>query len=84
LAAIGTNKATFIITKNRSRSKRDSSDAEDPPKRWQPLNHTVAVNTLLGYSHRVAMTNRPTHAPTEESNAQIYAFFEYGLKPSLP
>jgi hypothetical protein len=31
--------------------------------------------------HRAAMTNRPAHSPTEESNAQIYAFFEHFLKP---
>ncbi len=57
-----------------------SGGAEDPPKRWQALNHTIAVNQLLGYSDRVAMTNRPTHAPTTESNARIYAFFEYALE----
>jgi len=58
-----------------------SGGSEDPPSRWQALNHTVAVNRLLGYSYRVAMTNRATHDPTEESNEQIYAFFEYVLKP---
>jgi hypothetical protein len=26
--------------------------------------------------NRVAMTNRPAHSPTEESNEQIYLFFE--------
>ena len=57
-----------------------SGGAEDPPNRWQALNHTVAVNKLLGHTSRVAMTNRETHAPTPESNAQIYAFFEHFLK----
>jgi dienelactone hydrolase len=57
-----------------------SGGAEDPPKRWKALNHTRAVNELLGYSNRVAMTNRKTHGPTPESNNQIYAFFEYFLK----
>jgi hypothetical protein len=57
-----------------------SGGAEDPPKRWQALNHTVAVNKLLGYTNRVAMTNRPTHDPTPESNDQLCAFFEYFLK----
>ncbi len=28
------------------------------------------------------MTNRPGHAPTEESNEQLYRFFEYVLKPA--
>jgi len=59
-----------------------SGGAEDPPKRWQALNHAIAVNQLLGYTNRVAMTNRPTHAPTPESNEQLYAFFEHFLKAS--
>jgi dienelactone hydrolase len=61
-----------------------SGGAEDTPKRWQALNHTVAVNKLLGYTDRVAMTNRETHAPTPESNDQLCAFFEHFLKPRSP
>ncbi len=61
-----------------------SGGAEDPPKRWQALNHTVAVNKLLGHANRVAMTNRPTHDPTPESNDQLCAFFEYFLNPRSP
>jgi len=57
-----------------------SGGAEDPPRRWQALNHTVAVNSLLGYTNRVAMTNRDTHDPTPQSNEQLYAFFEHFLK----
>ncbi|MEN6424864.1 MAG: prolyl oligopeptidase family serine peptidase [Phycisphaerales bacterium] len=57
-----------------------SGGVEDPPKRWQALNHTVAVNKLLGFDDRVAMTNRETHSPTRESNEQLYAFFECFLK----
>lgn len=57
-----------------------SGGSEDPPERWKALNHTVAVNRLLGHENRVAMTNRPTHSPTEESNEQIYRFFEWALK----
>jgi dienelactone hydrolase len=57
-----------------------SGGAEDQPQRWQALNHAVAVNKLLGHTNRVAMTNRATHAPTPESNEQIYAFFEHFLK----
>jgi hypothetical protein len=56
--------------------------AEDPPERWKALNHAVAVNKLLGYTDRVAMTNRKGHAPTAESNEQIYRFFELVLKPA--
>ena len=57
-----------------------SGGSEDPPRRWAALNHTIAVNRLLGYSNRVAMTNRPKHSPNEESNAQIYAFFQHFLQ----
>jgi hypothetical protein len=57
-----------------------SGGSEDPPQRWQALNHSVAVNRLLGYSRRVAMTNRPGHSPTPESNEQMYRFFEWFLK----
>ncbi len=58
-----------------------SGGSEDPPERWRALNHAVAVNKLLGYEDRVAMTNRQGHAPTAESNEQIYRFLEYALKP---
>lgn len=57
-----------------------SGGSEDPPQRWKALNHAVAVNRLLGHENRVAMTNRKGHAPTEESNEQIYLFFEHFLK----
>lgn len=57
-----------------------SGGSEDPPERWKPLNHAVAVNRLLGYENRVAMTNRKMHPPTEESNEQMYLFFETFLK----
>ncbi|MEI6231420.1 MAG: sialidase [Planctomycetota bacterium] len=57
-----------------------SGGAEDTLARWPVLNHTIAVNALLGFSERVGMTNRKDHPPTEESNAQIYAFFEHFLK----
>jgi dienelactone hydrolase len=57
-----------------------SGGAEDPPARWVALNHTVAVNRLLGFTNRVAMTHRQGHMPTEESNAQLYAFFEHCLQ----
>jgi hypothetical protein len=57
-----------------------SGGSEDPPIRWQALNHTIAVNRLLGYENRVAMSNRSTHSPDEQSNEQICFFFEYFLK----
>ena len=56
-----------------------SGGSEDFPARWSALRPAVAANTLLGYGGRVGMTNRPNHEPTEESNAQIYAFFEHFL-----
>lgn len=57
-----------------------SGGAEDTEERWIPLNHAIAVNQLLAFQNRVGMTNRPTHSPTEDSNEQIYLFFEYFLK----
>jgi dienelactone hydrolase len=57
-----------------------SGGSEDTLERWKALNRTVAVNKLLGYSNRVAMTNRRGHSPTPESNEQIYIFFEHFLK----
>jgi dienelactone hydrolase len=57
-----------------------SGGSEEPPERWKALNHTVAVNKLLGFENRVAMTNRPGHSPTEASNEQLYAFFEWALR----
>ncbi|MEQ9439237.1 MAG: prolyl oligopeptidase family serine peptidase [Cyclobacteriaceae bacterium] len=57
-----------------------SGGAEDTPARWVPLNHAIAVNRLLGFENRVAMTNRSGHSPTTESNEQAYLFLEYFLK----
>jgi hypothetical protein len=59
-----------------------SGGSEDPPERWKALNHSIAVDRLLGYENRVAMTNRKGHSPTAESNEQIYAFFGHFLKPA--
>ena len=59
-----------------------SGGSEDAPSRWVPLNHSIAVNTLLGVKDRVAMTNRKDHSPNPESNAQLVAFFEHFLKPA--
>lgn len=58
-----------------------SGGSEDTPERWRALNHAVAVNRLLGYEDRVAMTNRPAHDPSEASNEQIRLFLEHVLKP---
>jgi dienelactone hydrolase len=57
-----------------------SGGEEDPAKRWIPLNHSIAVNKLLGEKNRVAMTNRPDHTPNASSNEQAYLFLEYFLK----
>src|SRR5262249_14432127 len=56
-----------------------SGGAEDQPSSLIPLNHAVADNKFLGYEHRVGMTNRKEHTPNEESNAQLYAYFEHFL-----
>lgn len=57
-----------------------SGGSEDPPKRWVPLNHTIAVNRFLGFENRVAMTNRPDHSPNSDSNEKAFLFLEYFLK----
>jgi hypothetical protein len=57
-----------------------SGGSEDKAERWKALNHSVAVNALLGYKDRVAMTTRKDHSPTAESNESLVAFFEYFLK----
>lgn len=57
-----------------------SGGSSDPIERWIPLNHTVEVNKLLGYSNRVAMSNRPEHGPNPESNEIVYSFLEWFLK----
>lgn len=56
-----------------------SGGAEDPPSRWEALNHLMAVNRVLGFTNRVAMTTRKEHSPNAESNEQLYAFFEHFL-----
>jgi hypothetical protein len=57
-----------------------SGGSEDGPQRWMALNHAVAVNRFLGYENRVAMTNRPKHSPTDDSNEQAFRFLEYFLQ----
>ena len=61
-----------------------SGGSEDPPSRWIALNHSVALNRLLGYTDRVAMTNREEHTPSEESNEQAYLFVEHFLNRIVP
>jgi dienelactone hydrolase len=57
-----------------------SGGTADLPERWAALNHSIAVNKLLGYDHRVAMTHRDGHTPTATSNDQVYRFFEWWLQ----
>lgn len=57
-----------------------SGGTADMPERWTALNHSIAVNRLLGYEGRVGMTNRKRHSPTEEGNERVYGFFEWWLK----
>jgi dienelactone hydrolase len=60
-----------------------SGGAVDPPERWRALNHSVAVNELLGVKGRIGMSNRPAHAITPEASEQISSFFVsfLGRKP---
>lgn len=57
-----------------------SGGYSDQVERWIPLNWSIAVNRLLGYKNRVAMTNRSHHAPNPQSNEIVYSFFIYFLK----
>ncbi len=57
-----------------------SGGSEDGPHRWEALNHSIAINNLIGVKNRVVMTNRPDHSPNLESNSVIYKFFNYFLK----
>jgi hypothetical protein len=57
-----------------------SGGTADIPERWAALNHAIAVNRLLGFENRVAMTNRKEHGPAEKDNEQVYRFFEWWLK----
>lgn len=57
-----------------------SGGTEDPPRNWRALNHLVAVNEVLGYKQRVAMSARPTHVPTSEALELELAFLEFWLR----
>jgi hypothetical protein len=57
-----------------------SGGAEDQPERWKSLNHSIAVNKLLGAELRVGMTNRKEHSPNAEANELLYTWFEWVLK----
>jgi dienelactone hydrolase len=57
-----------------------SGGTADLPERWPALNHTIAVNKLLGHQNRVAMTDHDTHEPSEGANQQVYRFFEWWLR----
>lgn len=61
-----------------------SGGSSDQPERWIPLNWSVKINQLLGYSHRVGMTNRTDHSPNRESNEVAYLFFDYFLNKEKP
>ncbi len=56
-----------------------SGGAEDQAQRWQALNRINEVYQVLGVTNRIAMSFRPAHDPTPESNDQIYRFVEYFL-----
>jgi len=56
-----------------------SGGYSDGTDRWIALNHSIAVNRLLGFKDRVAMSNRKEHDPNIESNEIIYEFFEWYL-----
>jgi hypothetical protein len=57
-----------------------SGGSEDPPAQWRALNHSIAVNKLLGFESRVGMTNRPAHSLTPQAMEEVCLFFEHFLK----
>jgi dienelactone hydrolase len=57
-----------------------SGGTADLPERWPALNHSIAVNKVLGHDNRVALASRDGHTPTEQANEQVYRFFEWWLK----
>lgn len=59
-----------------------SGGTADLLERWPALNHAIAVNQLLGYQNRVALTAREGHTPTEQANEQVYRFFDWALRNS--
>lgn len=61
-----------------------SGGSEDPPSRWAALRPCIEVYKLLGYENRVAMHNRPEHAPNPQSNEVIYRFLAHFLGPVRP
>lgn len=60
-----------------------SGGTEDPPPNWRALNHLIAVNKVLGFEDRVAMTARDSHIPTPEALRLELDFLEYWLKDGL-
>ncbi len=57
-----------------------SGGSEDKVERWKALNHTIALNRLLGFEGRVGLSLRDGHAITPEASDQIRLFFEHFLK----
>jgi dienelactone hydrolase len=57
-----------------------SGGTADLRERWLALNHSIAVNKLLGCENRVAMTDHETHEPTAQANGQVYRFFQWWLR----
>ncbi|MBX3731940.1 MAG: DUF1593 domain-containing protein [Verrucomicrobiae bacterium] len=61
-----------------------SGGSEDPPQRWQTLNHLRDVHAVLGVTDRVAMTHRAAHDPDADSNAAVVAFLVRFLGDGMP
>jgi hypothetical protein len=58
-----------------------SGGVQDKVVRWTALNYEINVNNVLGNENAVAMTNRKTHISDDESNRQMFWFFDHFLKP---
>jgi hypothetical protein len=64
----------FLVSAGSNRRPSLAIICADDESRWTVLNHSIAVNQLLGFDHRVAMTNHPSHNVTPAAKAEIYQF----------
>lgn len=65
----------FLVMAGTKRLPSLAITSADDEGRWAVLNHTIAVNHLLGYDRRVGMLNHGSHEMTPEWKAQIAQFF---------
>ncbi|HEY3900571.1 MAG TPA: sialidase [Chthoniobacter sp.] len=70
----------FLVSAGSSRLPSLAIRCADDESRWIVLNHSIAVNQLLGLQRRVAMINHPSHDLTPQAKEEIYRFLEDCLR----